>query len=171
MWFRMASVVLEMFHLVSCGRLEMFHVVSCGQRGRRDVSCGFLWPAWYSTCSFGFVWPAWCSRCYRCCMCGFVWPALVLELHVVSCGQRGARDVSCGFVWPVWYSRCFMWFRMASVVLEIVHVVSRGQRATRVVRCARCQGGTRIAGHELASPERSRDVVDTSISRNYHSVE
>ena len=144
-------------------------MVSCGQRGRRDILRDFLWLAWYSTCSFGFAWPAWCSRCF---MCGFVWPALVLEFHVVSCGQRGARDVSCGFVWPVRYSRCFMWFRMASVVLEIVHEVSWGQRATRGVRCARCQGGTRIAsGHELASPERSPDVVDTSISRNYHSIE
>ena len=33
MWFRVASVVLEMFHVVSCGQLEI-----------RDVSSGFLWP-------------------------------------------------------------------------------------------------------------------------------
>ena len=42
MWFRVASVVHE-----------MFHVVSCGQCGTRDVSCGFVWPMWQLTC---FMW-------------------------------------------------------------------------------------------------------------------
>ena len=59
MWFRVASVVVDMFHVAPCGQrgirdvfraasvvvFEMFHVLSCGQCGTRDVSCGFVWPA------------------------------------------------------------------------------------------------------------------------------
>ena len=149
--------------MVSCGRrgTRHVHLVSCGQRGARDASCVVLCgQPWY----LRFMW--------------FREASVVLEMfHAVSCGQCGTRDVSRGFVWPAWYSRLFMWFRgasVASVVLEIGHVISWGQLGTRGVRCARCQGGTRIACFrpcELASPERSPDVVDTSISRNYHSVE
>ena len=73
MWFRVASVVVD-----------MFHVVPCGQRGIRDV---------------------------------FRAASMVVEVfemfHVLSCGQG-----------PEVYSKCFMWFRVASVVIEIIKVVS-----------------------------------------------
>ena len=47
---------------------------------------------------------------------------VVLEMFlVVSCGQRGIRDVTCGFVWLAWWET-FMWFRMASEVLEMFRV-------------------------------------------------
>ena len=36
MWLRVASVVVEMFHVASVD------VVSCGQRRTRDASCGFV---------------------------------------------------------------------------------------------------------------------------------
>ena len=54
-WFRVASVVFEMLHMVSCGQRgnEMLHVVSCGQCETRDISCGFVWPMWRSIC---FMW-------------------------------------------------------------------------------------------------------------------
>ena len=119
-WFRVASVALKMYDVVLCGR-----------RGARDVSCAFVWPAWYSIwamfhalsfgqgpgcvrhVSCGCVVPAWYSRCY-------MWirvASVVIEMfHVFSSGFCGTRDVSYGFVW---YSRCFMWFRVASVVLEM----------------------------------------------------
>ena len=121
MWFRVASV-----------EIEMFHVASCGQCGSRDVSCG--------QCGRGFVWPASYSRC-------FMWfrvACVVLEmfhlvrvtnvvvdmLHVVPCGQRG-----CGFVWPVWNTRCCMLFRVACVVFEMFHVASCCQRGLRRNSC------------------------------------
>ena len=116
MCFRVASMVLHMFHALSFGQgpglcstcfmwfrgagvvLEMLHVDSCGQRGNRDVSYVFEWLLPRDV-SYGFVWPARYSRC-------FMWfrvASVVLEMfHVVSCGQRGTRGVSCGFVWPVW---------------------------------------------------------------------
>ena len=103
MWFRGASVVLEMLHVDSGGQrgsrfvvLEMFLMVSCGQQGTPDVSCGFVWPVWYST--------AWYSRC-------FLWfrvASVVVDMfHVVPCGQRGIRDV----------------FGAASMVVDIIHAV------------------------------------------------
>ena len=44
MWIRVASVVVEMFHMFSSGfcGLEMFLMVSCGRQGTPDVSCGFV---------------------------------------------------------------------------------------------------------------------------------
>ena len=120
MWFRGASVVLA-----------MLHVDSCGQRGNRDVSYVFEWLLWYSRC---FLWFRVASVVPEM----FMWfrvASVVLEmLHVVSCGQRGARDVSCGFVWPVWYSRGFMWFRVANVAVDMLHVVPCGQRGCGFVR-------------------------------------
>ena len=116
MWFRVASVVPEMFmwFRVASVVLEMLHVVSCGQRGTRDVSCGFVWPVWYSRC---FMW-------FR------VANVAVDMLHVVPCGQRG-----CGFVWPVWNTRCCMLFRVACVVFEMFHVASCCQRGLRRNSC------------------------------------
>ena len=168
MWFRVASVVLQMCHMarsvvwpewhsrcftwfrVASIAFQMCDVVLCGRRGARDVSCAFVWPAWYSILicfmpfplarvqgcvrhgSCGFVVPAWYSRCY-------MWirvASVVIEMfHMFSSGFCGTRDVSYGFVWPARYSRCFMWFRVASVVLEMFHVVSCGQRGTRGVSC------------------------------------
>ena len=143
MWFRVACVVLEMFHLVrvtnvvvdmlhgsvwpawmyvdvvSCGQCgpRDVHVVSCGQRGTRDASCGFAWPAWYTRC---FMW--------------FRVASVVLEMfHVVSCGQCGSRHASCGSVWPAW-----MWFCVASVEHEMLHVVSSGVRSFEMFHVASC---------------------------------
>ena len=154
MWFRVPYVVLEMFHAVSRGQhvLALFQLVSCGQRDtpdvsygtwcrvasvvysffvvwfrgqcvKRDVSCGFVWPVWYSRC---FMWFRVASLKFE--MFQVVSVArVVLELfHVVSCGQRGNRDVSCGFVWPVVVEM----FHVASV-----DVVSCGQRRTRDASC------------------------------------
>ena len=134
--------VLALFQLVSCGQRgtpdvsygtwcrvasvvdSSFAVWFRGQRVTRDVSCGFVWPVWYSRC---FTW--------------FRVASLKFEMFkVVSCGQGGTRVVSCGFVWPAWKSRCFMWLRVASVVVEMFHVasvdvVSCGQRRTRDASC------------------------------------
>ena len=111
-WFRVASVVLEMLHVVSCSLRGTRDVSfgSCDQRGSRHASCGSVWPAWM------YVDVVSCGQCGP------------RDVHVVSCGQRGTRDVSCGFVWPVWYSRCFMWFRVANVAVDMLHVVPCGQR-------------------------------------------
>ena len=107
--------------------LEMLHVDSCGQRGNRDVSYVFEWLLWYSRC---FLW--------------FRVARKVLEMfHVVSCGQCGSRHVSCvpcgqrgrGFVWPVWNARCCMLFRVACVVFEMFHVASCCQRGLRHNSC------------------------------------
>ena len=130
-WFRVPYVVLEMFHAVSRGQhvLALFQLVSCGQRGTPDVSYG-TWSrvasvvyssfvVWFrGQCvtrdvSCGFVWPVWYSRCF---MWFRVANVAVDMLHVVPCGQRG-----CGFVWPVWNTRCCMLFRVACVVFEMFH--------------------------------------------------
>ena len=94
MWFRVACVVLEMFHLLRVTNVvvDMLHVVPCVQRG-----CMWMWFRVASVVPEMFMW--------------FRVASVVLEmLHVVSCGQRGTRDVSCGFVWPAWYPRYFMLF-------------------------------------------------------------
>ena len=94
--------VLALFQLVSCGQrgtpdvsygtwcrvasvvYSSFVVWFRGQCVTRDVSCGFVWPVWYSRC---FMW--------------FRVASLKFEMfQVVSCGQGGTRVVSCGFVWP-----------------------------------------------------------------------
>ena len=94
MWFRVASVVVGIFHVVPCAL--------CGAR----VSVGFVWPAWYSRCVIWHV--VSCGQCSRLKFCRVVsWPAcytrcfmwfrvasVVLEMfHVVSCGQLEIRDV------------------------------------------------------------------------------
>ena len=102
-WCRVASVVYSSF-------VVWFR----GQCVTRDVSCGFVWPVWYSRC---FMW-------FR------VANVAVDMLHVVPCGQRG-----CGFVWPVWNTRCCMLFRVACVVFEMFHAVSCCQRGLRHNSC------------------------------------
>ena len=46
MWLRVASVVCDVIHVVSCGqrgaRDVSFLFVTCGQRGTRDISCSAL---------------------------------------------------------------------------------------------------------------------------------
>ena len=46
-------------------------------------------------------------------MCFSVASVVFEMFHVLSCGQG-----------PEVYSRCFMWFRVASAVIEIIKVVS-----------------------------------------------
>ena len=106
MWFRVPYVVLEMFHAVSRGQhvLALFQLVSCGQRGTPDVSYG-----------------TWCR------VASVVYSSFVVWFR----GQCVTRDVSCGFVWPVWYSRCFMWFRVANVAVDMLHVVPCGHITLR----------------------------------------
>ena len=49
MWLRVASVVCDVIHVVSCGqrgaRDVSFVFVTCGQRGTRDVSCSSASPS------------------------------------------------------------------------------------------------------------------------------
>eukprot|EP00439_Symbiodinium_sp_Y106_P054392 s3616_g7.t1 len=136
MWFRVASVVVE-----------MFHVVSCGQCGR-----GFVWPASYSRC---FMWFRVACVVLEMFHLVRVTNVVVDMLHVVPCGQRGCmwmwfrvavvlemfhlvrvtnvvvdmlHVVPCGQRGCMW-----MWFRVASVVVEMLHVDSCGQRGSRDV--------------------------------------
>ena len=49
MWLRVASVVCDIIHVVSCGqrgaRDVSFVFVTCGQRGTRDISCSSASPS------------------------------------------------------------------------------------------------------------------------------